>query len=984
MRRFGRQSESGPSNPLTTDQVLQQEAEAIHQAHIAGKSGSDLYRALNELNSAALCLSGGGIRSAAFGLGIIQALAAHPRRSDGTAVESANKSLLAQFHYLSTVSGGGYVGSWLSAWCRRIGFATVWSDLVGRPAGPDTEPPSIGWLRSYSNYLTPHLGMVSADAWAIVAMYLRNLVLNWLVILPALCFGILTLKFVVLLLLGFGRVHYLLDAMGILGVLCLVVSLRFVARQRPSRGVERALAAGAASEPPDAAFLRGDLAWSLVSAILLTEYLDMWIFKERNSFTSAEMLRGITACAIGGMLIYLAGWVFGRLGGGEIFDRGAVKREIRRSMGWKEIFSDCFIWMCSGLASGLLVGAGFFWVFYYRLHLYPLQSDPGSQVPIVSGAVAPLIVGVPWILVAQFVASMVFNAATSHRSQFNADQEWLGRASGWLLLAAVVWAAGMFVTFAGSPFVVKETTPIYRFLEWSVLVTALAALVIALLGSSGLFRNGFGLNGSLSIVADLITVAAAALFVGALIYALSSALDYALLGLVPAGSRFAGIFGGLEGRSRDYRFWELALSVLFIAMAGFAGIAHVASLFININRFSLHEMYRNRLTRAFLGASSRKRTPDPFTGFDDGDDVPMHELWPDDAGGWRPFQVVNLTLNIVSSERLAWQERKAAPFTVSPLHCGTSSRTYGLDSGAGNRSDRVEGAYRSSSEYGGPGGISLGTAMAISGAAANPNMGYHSSPAVTFLMTMFNLRLGWWLGNPGPEGAKSYSHDGPAIAIRPLLDETFGLTTDTRDYINLSDGGHFDNLGLYEMVRRRCRFILIADASCDPTYAFSDLGNAVRKVSIDLGVRIRFGNLEKLKPRPLDGTDLGPGYSYYAIAEIDYRAADGGCAGGDSDIKNGAILYVKVGYHGTESADVRSYAIANLTFPHQSTMNQWYKESQFESYRSLGLQIMDTLLHKALAEGPFANAPILENLIPSLRDSATSASNNVVEFQQSR
>ena len=66
-------------------------------------------------------------------------------------------------------------------------------------------------------------------------------------------------------------------------------------------------------------------------------------------------------------------------------------------------------------------------------------------------------------------------------------------------------------------------------------------------------------------------------------------------------------------------------------------------------------------------------------------------------------------------------------------------------------------------------------------------MGYHSSPAVTFLMTVFNLRLGWWLGNPGPEGAVSYRHDGPAVAIHPLLQETLGLTTDSRPYVNLFD-----------------------------------------------------------------------------------------------------------------------------------------------------------------------------------------------------
>ena len=155
--------------------MLRAEAEAVHQADLAGVPKDELYRALNGLNSAALCLSGGGIRSAAFALGVIQSLAAHPRLPDGNPVAAAEQSLLRQFHYLSTVSGGGYIGSWLSAWLARTGFNTVWRNLVGRPDGPDSEPASIGWLRSYSNYLTPELGLVSADTWAIVAVYLRNL-----------------------------------------------------------------------------------------------------------------------------------------------------------------------------------------------------------------------------------------------------------------------------------------------------------------------------------------------------------------------------------------------------------------------------------------------------------------------------------------------------------------------------------------------------------------------------------------------------------------------------------------------------------------------------------------------------------------------------------------------------------------------------------------------------------------------------------------
>ena len=87
--------------------------------------------------------------------------AARPRsiRRDGRARTRPRNSLLSCFHYLSTVSGGGYIGSWLSAWRQRNDFETVWKYLAGRPEGPDVEPPEISWLRAYSNYLTPKIGL---------------------------------------------------------------------------------------------------------------------------------------------------------------------------------------------------------------------------------------------------------------------------------------------------------------------------------------------------------------------------------------------------------------------------------------------------------------------------------------------------------------------------------------------------------------------------------------------------------------------------------------------------------------------------------------------------------------------------------------------------------------------------------------------------------------------------------------------------------
>src|SRR6185503_3770839 len=180
----------------------------------------------------------------------------------------------------------------------------------------------------------------------------------------------------------------------------------------------------------------------------------------------------------------------------------------------------------------------------------------------------------------------------------------------------------------------------------------------------------------------------------------------------------------------------------------------------------------------------------------------------------RPLHVVNIALNLVSGDNLAWQQRKAETFSVSSLHSGN----YHL-------------GYRRSADYGwnmaNGRAISLGTAVTISGAAASPNMGYHSSSPITFLLTLFNVRLGWWLGNPGIYGQRTFKLASPTFGFLLLTQEALGLTDDRNKYIYLSDGGHFENLGIYEMVLRRCRFIVVSDAGSDLDCAFEDLGNAI-------------------------------------------------------------------------------------------------------------------------------------------------------------
>jgi hypothetical protein len=924
---------------IQLDEVLRHEADAIHGAGSVDPKlkGPAVYPALLGLGSTALCISGGGIRSASFSQGVIEALASHPRPKaeqpdPETTVGSAADSLLAQFNYMSTVSGGGYVGSWLSAWLTREhraggkGWPGVWTDLAGKRANPDVEPSQIAWLRTYSNYLTPKLGLTSADTWAAIAIFLRNLVLNWFVLLPILAAVLLALKLVAIAIVWISALnanvdlrywngdlqHWIFWLLVILGVLSLLVALRFSNRERPTHGKSAAT---------QGAFLKWDLAPGCLAALLLISAMavpgverlaqDYLIVSGRPS-VSGTIALGVAVAAVCALSWILA------------WPRDASK-----------LAADFASWIIAGLVFGSLVGLG--------IYLY-FASPPDGFWPFKTKEILLLTFGVPWGILSGLVAEMIFVGLTKDMAGSDSDREWLGRAAGWYLLVALAWPVAMSLVFVGS---------ILADYFYGELITWIAAggagAITALLGKSGATpaKNEATTRKALSL--NVILAIAATVFAVALITGLSALLDHILFGrpLIEDPSFHRQV--AQDGLPCWPGGWRVPIALVLVLAIGAVG-----SWRVNINRFSLHALYRNRLIRGFLGASNFDRHPNPFTGFDDKDNMRVCELWPRDGTtgatpnvgpkNWRPFHVVNMALNLAATKNLAWQERKAESFTASPLHSGCRL------------------GYRDSATYGDGHGISLGTAVAISGAAASPNMGYHSSPPLALLLTLFNVRLGWWLGNPGPAGEKTYERSSPPTAAKPLLWELFGQTTDTSNYVYLSDGGHFENLGLYEMVRRRCRYIVAIDAGCDKEFAFADLGNAVRKIGIDLGVMITFKNLNALRFRENENVAYkGNEPPFYAVGVIHYPEAANAA-------EHGVILYIKPAFHARRitNAGVRNYAAANADFPHQGTGNQWFSESQLESYRALGFEMMDSVLDEIAANPSCPQNPKLPDIFAAL------------------
>ena len=369
---------------------------------------------------------------------------------------------------------------------------------------------------------------------------------------------------------------------------------------------------------------------------------------------------------------------------------------------------------------------------------------------------------------------------------------------------------------------------------------------------------------------------------------------------------------------------------------------------VNVNRFSMHGIYRDRLSRAFLGTALENRRPDPFTGFGPLENPRLADFAAQ-PGEPRLFPVINIALNLTRSNHTAWAERKAASFTATPLACGSAElrRNQSGPPGAFVHTPDFAGATSPFDQEGGRLGIRLGTALTISGAAVSPNWGYNSSALTAFLMTMFNVRLGAWLPNPAVSTADELRLAGPRNSQAAIFDELRGVATDRRQSMYLSDGGHFENLGLYEMLRRQCSRLLVVDAGQDRGCAFADLGNAIRKAAIDGLAEVTMQPIRILSRSVLEAKRRDPGPPLgLAVGTVRYPGG-----------RTGQLVYLKPTYLPAIPAEIRAYGAAHPEFPHESTAEQWFTESQFESYRALGEWQMAELLRQIPqdAADPFAS-----------------------------
>jgi hypothetical protein len=345
----------------------------------------------------------------------------------------------------------------------------------------------------------------------------------------------------------------------------------------------------------------------------------------------------------------------------------------------------------------------------------------------------------------------------------------------------------------------------------------------------------------------------------------------------------------------------------------------------DLTSWSMHPFYRRRLASAFALRRVRvnedsvaEEVTDHPIHFVPWDDTERNKLLPE-----RPELVVCAAAN-VSDPGAVPPGRRVVSFTFSSTAIdGTlvgCLPTVEYQSAVGRR-------FRHET--------TIPAAVAMSGAAISPAMGKLTKRAYTFLLALTNVRLGVWLPSPHAIHRWKENHPNPDTAFpvpfraRPhyLLKELFGLTSIRDRFVYVTDGGHYENLGLVELLARGCTEIYCFDASGDAEDRYRTLGQAIAIARVDLGVEI------DIHPTLMDVDKDHLAENVVVVGKYRFK---GDPPQPDSSKWRGKLLYAKAGVPTNISWDVRAYQIADPVFPHHSTASQLYTDERFEAYRALG------------------------------------------------
>jgi hypothetical protein len=819
------------------------------QAEIKGAKGIDVSSAedLDGLKLFGLAFSGGGIRSATFNLGVLQGL--------------ERIGLLKCIDYLSTVSGGGYIGSWyLSCIKERL-------NLREQLIGDVRDQGALKHLRKFSRYLAPEAGFFSADTWTIAMVWLRNTVL--LQVMLANLFAVL------LLLPRFFEYAFLNMSVSLAAVAAAALFLIAAAQI-----IYRLWRMDKAS--PSKTEAQGPLQLTIVLPVVVACACFasiLWQLAEPQSpvFDLKDPLLWGPF-----VLVAVSTWC-------------AIRMSILKDL------HGTWWWLLGSGAIGALCGALFAGLAHLlRLGYWALIAHP-TYGPWLAG-----IVGAPALLAALGL-SVILQIGLMGRAVDDFRREWWSRLGAFLAIYCVAAAALSLAGLGSARLIDWLFDGLMKWVGGSLTVGGIATTISGLLAARSPDTGG---NGK-SPVKEFLAKIAPLVFVAGLVILVSLGLHWAVTHYSECHtvSRWDELTCSINRVPGSPHYSPLAWQTLWAVMGVCLAVLGLLAWRLDINEASMNPFYRNRLVRCFMGAARAAkglRRPNPFTGFDSHDDFALADL-PEAT----PIPIVNTALNLTGEGNAALQERRATAFFFTPYQSG-SKETGTVATEKMGKSGH---------------GIPLGACVAASGAAASPNMGYHTSAPVAFLMTFFNVRLGLWIGSPRILRIAKMGKQSPRWGLYYLLKELFATADVTDNYLYLSDGGHFENLAVYELIRRRCRYIIVGDAEQDEGMVMEALGGLVRKCRIDFGVEIEI-DTSQIRQRD----EKGLSQAHCAVGRIIYDPLDRN--------KDGYLVYLKSSLTGDEDSDILQYKAQHFDFPHESTGDQFFDESQVESYRALGEHIV--------------------------------------------
>jgi choline dehydrogenase-like flavoprotein len=777
-------------------------------------------------NPVGLALSGAGIRSATFCLGVLQAL--------------ARKDRLREVDFLATVSGGGYIGGFLGRLFTRVVHEVP--DKVGRVQEKvaDLNSPEIAWLRSTGNYL---IGDGLSDLRRNLAIFWRNLFAVHLVI-AALVIAI----FAVLKWIGDHWVQ--LPALPSLEILSLPLSPWWI------------------------------LGLAFLVLAILPGSLGFWL-APRPGMTSPYPPHSLFAWIV---LLIGATLVLPQPGG--------------------------LLWGAALI--GILI-LSYLWQETARWIL-PKQIKPAQQSVVVR---SNLTIALGEVIF--FFAGVVYYIALDTLARSAVANGLAGRLTAIMVaLAPILPLLKMVASRLGKAY---DTTKSKLGIPLDLTAASIA----------------FPLVTFLLLVADVL------------------AQEIFKLGNAP----------GL-----------LLVLILFV----FSFIIGRALTFLNLS--SLQAPYAARLTRTFLGASNSERLfgtatlePTSVLVSHPGDDIPFGEYHPEKNGG--PLHLINVCVNQTAEfgvERDI-RARKGVSMALGPKGVSVGRQFHAIWTGNERESalqaiptQDVNGFHVLADKDGNTVHVEqlrLGQWIGISGAAIGTGEGCFTSLPMSLLFGLANIRLGYWWNSgigatqrPGcrPPSLWQRIKSVPATLFRAqsmILSEFRSYFRGPAErYWYLSDGGHFENTGIYELVRRRLPFIVVLDAGEDPDYHYNDLARCTRLIRLDFGADLEW--LDPTEPRKSgakgwdsfgnsipdwikawsDADMIGrrdtisrSGLYHSALGEIRYDGAE---------IPATWVLLIKASLTGDESLDVLQYSTQDTYFPNSPTTNQFYGDAEWESYRDLG------------------------------------------------